>query len=442
MVGSRGRMSQNELFLPYTINPGLAFIAPPRNGLDGVVETTFFNAKLALRPMRNLNVFASLRFEDRDNTTPQSEYLYIGGDVQSQPPPNAPTDRVRTNLPRSRRQTQLTLDADYRIAPGTAFKAGWDHDDVTRTYAEVEHAIENTLRIEFRRGGLDAWTASAGFAHLARRGAPYLYNLPFLASYTSNEFIASLVAASGCAVVLDCIRAGPLQRKFYMADRDRDRLRLFVGYAPDAALSLHARVDTNADRYPRTTYGVTDSRSVSANFEAGYAFNASTNATVFVSREHQRLRERGRQNVNPASAGNEDADWWNQMIDKTTSFGAGLRQQGLVDGKLELSVDAIAVRGRIPVSTTVGAGVSAAQNPATALPDIVARSDNVSISARYAIDRQSTLRMRVFLQRIDNADWATTQVGAATLANVIGSREIPAQTSRHGMGISWVRVFR
>ena len=442
IVGSRGRMSQNEMFLPYTINPGLAIIAPPRSGLDGVVDTTFFNAKLAWRPLRNLNIYTTLRVDDRDNKTPQSEYLYIGGDVQLQPPPNAPTDRVRTSLPRSRRQTQLVLDADYRMTPATAIKAGWEHDDVTRTFAEVEHDIENTFRIEFRLGGTGEWTTSAGLAHLARRGSPYLYNLPFLASYTSGALIASLAAAGGCAVAIDCIRAGPLQRKFYMAERDRDRLRLFASYAPDAALSLQARLDANLDRYPRTTYGVTDSRSVSANLEAGYVFNASTSATVFVSHEHQRLRERGRQNVNLASAGNANADWWNQLIDKTTSFGAGLRQHGLIGGKLELAIDAVAVRGRMPITTTVSAGVSAAQNPATALPDIVARSDNVNISARYAIDRHNTLRARYFFQRIDSADWAYSQVAAATLANVIGSREIPAQTSRHGVGISWVRIFR
>ena len=441
IVGSRGRMSQNELFLPYTINPGLAMIAPPRGSLGGVVDTSFLNAKLALRPLRNVNVFAGLRFEERDNKTPQSEYLYVGGDAQLQPPPAAPTDRVRTNLPRSRRQTQLTLDADYRMAPGMAIKAGWEHDDTTRTFAEVEHAIENTFRIEFRRSGLDAWTTSAGLAHLARRGSPYLANLPFLASYTSSAFIANLAAAAGCAVAIDCIRAGPLQRKYYMADRDRDRLRLYAGYAPDAALSLQARVDANVDRYPRTTYGVTDARSVSANVEAGYAFDDNLSANIFATREHQRQRERSRQNLNPALAGNADADWWNLLIDNTTSFGAGIRRQGLMGGKLELTADAIVVRGRMPIATTVGVGVSPGMNPASALPDVTLRSENLSLSARITIDRRSALRLRAFYQHLDSADWAYQQVGVNTLLNVMGTGETPARHSVYGFGVSWVRRF-
>ena len=124
VTGTRGRMTQNEAFLPYTINPGLTTTGLPRTSLNGVVATTFLNARLATRPMRNLSLSASLRFEDRDNRTPQSEYIYIGGDSQLQPQPGSNSDRIRTNLPRSRRHEQLVLDADYRLTSSSAVKLG------------------------------------------------------------------------------------------------------------------------------------------------------------------------------------------------------------------------------------------------------------------------------------------------------------------------------
>ena len=442
VTATRGRMTQNEMFLPYTINPGLGFTAPPKVSLDGVVETTFLNARLAMRPARNLNVRATLRYEDRNNQTPQSEYLYIGGDVQLQPPPGASTDRSRTNLPRSRRQTQMTLDADYRFPSGMTVKVGWDHDDVARTYAEVERAVENAYRIEWRPAGTGSWTTSASLAHLVRRASNYLYNAPFLSSYTSPAFIAGLAAANGCTVPIDCIRAGPLQRKFYMADRDRARARFSVGFTPDAALSLQARLDVNHDRYPRTTYGVTDSRNWSANAEAGYVWSEMMSASLFFTVEDQRQRERGRVVLNPALAGNADADWWNQMADQTVSAGFGARHHGLAGGKLELGADIIIVRGRTPISTRVGPAVPPAQNPATALPDLTARSDNLNLTARYAMDRRSTVRIQYFFRHLDNADWALQQVAAATLANVIGTREIPVRATVHGIGVSYIRSFR
>ena len=444
LTGSRGRMTQNEAFLPYTVNPGLSSTALPRTSLNGLVETTFFNARLAVRPMRNFSVSGSLRYEDRDNKTPMSEYIYIGGDIQLQPQPGSASDRIRTNLPRSRQQIHTTLDADLRISPTITLKTGWDHDAVKRTFAEVERATENTYRMELRQGSMGAWTASASYALLVRRGTQYLYNLPYLSSYTSVAFINSLAAANGCTVLIDCIRAGPLQNKFYLADRDRERARLMIGFMPNAAISLQARVDVNRDKYPHSPYGIIDANSWSAGADLGYIFNDDISTTLFIAVEDQRSRERTRQilSANTSVASNAAADWENQFIDKSTSVGFGMRYKGLLGGKLELNADAFAVRGRTPIATTAGSATPTAQNPATAFPDLIARSEHINFSASYAMDRRSTIRLNYFYRRLNSADWAYQQVDTTTLANVIGSKEIPAHFSVHGIGVSYVRSFR
>ena len=444
LTGSRGRMSQNEAFLPYSINPGLATTGLPRNSLNGLVETTFLNARLAMRPVRNLSLSASLRYEDRHNKTPLSEFIYIGGDIQLQPQPGSSSDRIRTNLPRSRRQTQMTLDADYRLSAMTAVKAGWDIDSVKRTFAEVERATENTYRIELRQGSMGPWTATASFALLVRRGTQYLYNLPYLASYTSTSFISNLVAANGCVVLIDCIRNGPLQNKFYMADRDRERTRIMVGFLPNSLLSLQARVDVNRDQYPKSQYGITGANSWSASADLGLVFSDDFTATFFYSAEDQRSRERSRQifSFDAAGTNSADTDWVNQFVDKTSSIGFGLRYKNLLGDKLELGVDAIAVRGRTPISTTVGPATPAAQNPALALPDLRAHSDNLNLSARYVMDRRSTLRLNYFYRRLNSADWAYEQMNAATLTSVIGTNQTPARYQIHGVSAAYVRTFR
>ena len=444
LTGSRGRMTQNDAFLPYTINPGLTNTALPRTSLNGVVDTTFFNARLSMRPIRNLNVAATLRYEDRDNKTPMSEYIYVGGDIQLQPAPGSNTDRIRTNLPRSRRQEQLILDADYRISAATAVNAGWDVNSVKRTFAEVERATENTYRIEVRQGGMGMWSSNASYALLVRRGSQYLYNLPYLASYTSPTFIGSLASANGCAVLLDCIRNAPLQNKFYLADRDRERLRVTIGFAPALPVSVQARVDLNRDRYPQSPYGVTDSKSWSTSIDLGFALSDTLTATLFHTYEDQRSRERSRQVVsfNTAVPGSADTDWINKLADKTSSIGFSLRHKGLLGGKLELNADAIFVRGHTPISTTVGSAVPPGQNPAGTLPDLRAHSDNINLSARYGLDRRSSLRANYFYRRLSSADWALQQVGVATLPNVIGTNESPPRYAVHGIGVSYIRTFR
>ncbi|MEO8103753.1 MAG: MtrB/PioB family decaheme-associated outer membrane protein [Betaproteobacteria bacterium] len=442
LTGSRGRMTQSEAFLPYTINPGLTATPLPRNALNGLVDTTFLHARLFMRPMRNLNVNATLKYEDRDNRTPLSEFIYVGGDIQLQPPAGSNSDRIRTNLPRSRRLEQLVLEADYRVAAGIAAKAGWDHETITRTYAEVERTSEDTWRLELRRGGSGPWTANASYALLVRRGTSYQYNAPYLASYTSAAFIDGLASANGCAVLADCVRNGPLQNKFFLADRDRQRSRLLLGFMPDAAVSLQARLDVNRDRYPHSPYGVTDASNWSASADLGYVFSDDASATLFYAFEDQRSRERSRQVTNSVVAGSADADWFNQLTDRTSSIGAGLRYQGLLGGRLQLSADAIAVRGRTPISTSVGAGVPAAQNPATALPDLSARSDHLNLTARYAVDRRATLQASYFFRRLNSADWAYQQVAVATLANLIGTAQVPPRYRVHGIGVSYQYTFR
>ncbi len=444
LTASRGRMTQDDAFLPYTVKPGLTSSGLPRASLRGLVDTSFFNARLSMRPARNLSLSAALRFDSRVNQTPQDEYIYVGGDVQLQPQPDSNTDRIRTNLPRSRRQTLLALTADYRLPQGFALKAGWDHDRVKRTYSEVEQSTENTFRFELRHAGESPWSANASYARMARRGTDYQHNASYLASYSSSAFIAAAAAATNCVVLVECVRTGPLQSKFYLADRDRDRARLALDYAPGMAWSLQTRLDLNQDRFPHSPYGVAGATSWSAGADLSYAASENFHTTLFYSLDNQRTRERARQiaSPNPAVATSSASDWENQFSDRTASVGFGAAITGLLGGRLTFSADAISVRGRSTITTTVGPAVSPPQNPAGPFPDLSLRSDELRLGARYAMDRHSAIQLRYLYRRVDSADWAYEQVGATTLTNLIGTNQAPARYSLHAVGISYLLTFR
>ena len=444
LAASRGRMTQNEAFLPYTITPGLTRTGLPRDSLQGVVDLAFFNARLSARPVRNLSLGAVLRYESRVNQTPQSEFIYIGGDIQLQPLPGSNTDRIRTNLPRSRRQASFSLTADYRLPQGLALKAGWDRDNIRRTYAEVEQATENTYRVELRHAAEGPWRSQVSHAWSARRGDPYLHNASFLASYSSAAFISAAAAATGCVVLVECVRTGPLQDKFYLADRNRQRTRVSLDYVPDQPWSLQSRLDFNRDRFPHSPYGVTGATSWSAGADLSYAATDDFSATVFYSLENQRRDEGARQiaSLNPAALTTSASDWENRFDDRTASLGLGIKAKRLLGGRLELSADAITVRGRTAITTTVGPAVSATQNPAGVLPDLTVRSDELRLGALFALDRRSAIRLGYLVRRVASADWANQQVGAATLTNMIGTLQAPTRYSLHAVGISYLLAFR
>jgi MtrB/PioB family decaheme-associated outer membrane protein len=115
-----GRMSQNNAFLPYTVNPALdAPLELPRADLDGRTDTLLADVRLSARPLPRLRVSASYRYDDRDNQTPWDLYAPVRGDSLDQVAPEA----GRLNLPYSYAEQRFGVDARYRLASRTRLNA-------------------------------------------------------------------------------------------------------------------------------------------------------------------------------------------------------------------------------------------------------------------------------------------------------------------------------
>ena len=127
-----GRGTQDEDFLPYTINSTIGGLQPlPRTSLDGRVDTltAYVRVNSVLSERWQLN--AAYKYNDRDNKTDQATYTT---------PVN--TDSVlvaaQTNLPYSFTENVLNLSADYRINKRTKGSLGFDYEAIERTFQEVE----------------------------------------------------------------------------------------------------------------------------------------------------------------------------------------------------------------------------------------------------------------------------------------------------------------
>ena len=125
-----GRMTQDDAFLPYTINSSLTTQPLPRSSLDGRVDTMTGNLKIASAVTDKLRLNAAFTYDDRDNQTPQAMYDGITTDVM----PGLP----RTNLPYSSTHSLAKLDAGYALTRGLRIDAGCDYDEYERDLQEVE----------------------------------------------------------------------------------------------------------------------------------------------------------------------------------------------------------------------------------------------------------------------------------------------------------------
>src|SRR5262249_20589441 len=91
-----GRMSQNQGFLPPTLNPTLIVGDLPATSLDGEVDTVDATVRLTATPMDRLRLAASLIYNDHDNKTRSLEYPQVSTDMYlSAPQANRPYSFTR-----------------------------------------------------------------------------------------------------------------------------------------------------------------------------------------------------------------------------------------------------------------------------------------------------------------------------------------------------------
>ncbi len=213
-----GTMEQDDPLLPYTINPALTVDVPlPRLSADVQIDTTMFNFRLTSQPVRGLSLRVNYHYDDRDNKTPQSTYLYVGGDSQDQK--DALDGRI--NLPYSYTKEKTDLIATYRIARGVRIKAGAKYSDYSRTFSEVLDSDEFTYLVGINFSGFEHASFSLNYENSDRDIQNYQSDRPFqLSTVPGGRSIEEW-------------ENHPLIRKYFLTDREREefrfRLDVFLG---------------------------------------------------------------------------------------------------------------------------------------------------------------------------------------------------------------------
>jgi MtrB/PioB family decaheme-associated outer membrane protein len=403
-----GRMTQNQAFLPYTVNPTLAasITQPlPRSSLDGRIDTTLINLKLASRPTADFNWSASLRHDDRDNQTPRSEYVYIGGDSQTQNTA-ATSDRRRYNEPYSFTENQLKVDAGYKLAKRTEVSAGFQRSDTERTYSEREEAKENTYKLGVRTSLSDTLSGGLRLSRADRTGSTYVGEEPFLSSYSPGY----------TPTVTGGWENHPNLRKYFQADRTRDKLALFTTFAPGEKVTLGFNASYLKDDYTESELGLTASKAGQYTVDATYAASEALTLYSFYSYEDFRSDQDGNSFANATKltdAFNPARDWFASHRDRVNTVGAGIKHT-IAKNKFDIGTDYIYAASRSDVDVTTGSALTSAP-----LPTVSTRLNSLSLYGKYQIQKNMSLKARYRVEKYRSDDWALDGVAPNQLANVI-----------------------
>lgn len=431
---SIGRNTQNESFLPYTVNAGLTSpIALPRSSLNGKVLTTHLDMKLTSKLTPKLNLVAAYRLDDRSNKTPQALYNYIGGDAANQVAAGAASDRIRYNLPGSSKKQQVDVELDYRLTAHTKVKVGYEADWVKKTFEAISSEREQTLKGDVHHHFSESTSGGVSYANSKRMTSSYDASAPFFATFTP-AFIGTMVAGQQWD-------NNPFQRKFFLAPRIRDKARAFLNFEPIPKLDVQLAAEFKGDNYIDSYYGLKRTRGLGEHFDANYVVSDALTVRAFVSADQTRNFEKsntlsagcGGGKANPTAPG---CEWGANLTDRGLTAGFGMKYKPAAKYELGFDYTQAAWTGQTVMNA------AAALTQPTALPDNTTKLHRIDLFGRYELEKDLAMNVKYIYERYRSTDWAIDGVLANTMANVIGTNQTSPNYSVHAIGVSLSYQFR
>ena len=369
---------------------GLAGAPAGVSSLDAKLNTSLAKFTLTSRPLPQLSLLADARYEDKDDQTPIALYNIEG--------PTTPTYNAtytNRNLPNRKTRGKLLaawqFTSDYRASLGADVEA-IDRGVFTPTSAVSgisalrQKTDEKTINAELRRKMSGDFSGAISVSSAKRTGSNWLKDNNGLGVTEMTGSTDPLSALPATAIYMPTL-----------ADRKRDKAKVFADWTATETLSLQFSVEGGRDNYTvPSAYGLRDTRMSQASVDASYAINDNWALTGYASQGTQTLNQ-----VRPAGY---------VLAYDNTSTGAGLGFTGKISGKLVVGgglsyVDDTSVYAQT-LDVLAGADSAALLAATGGLPNIVFRQTSLKLFGKYDLDKGSSLRVDLVHQRSTVSDWA------------------------------------
>jgi MtrB/PioB family decaheme-associated outer membrane protein len=393
---SRGRMTQDQGFQFYTVNPAIMTTALPRSSLDGEVWLTTAQLKLVSRPLSKLRLTAEYRYDERDNDSSVAVYDTIVADSFA--------TTAAVNRPLSYDRNRADLTANYRINSAMSLRGGYRYDEMSRDYtgAEREDTREHSV---FARWKLKPHTRVdlALYADASDRDGNS-YNPPL----TEN----------------------PAMRKYYLADRERTRAGASIDFLASDRLSLAASADYIRDDYDNSEIGLTEATLPTYTLDLSYQPRDDITTYAWYTREDIESRQAG------SEAGTVIPDWKAEFTDTVDTFGAGAKITG-IRSKWDVGADLVytSTTGDVDLDNLAPAGT------VTPYPDLETSLTSVKLWTRYRYRRDLSWKLSYRYERFDADNWALDNLQADSIGNLLLLGEETPDYDAHVMSASVIYHF-
>ncbi len=379
-----GMNLQNQKFLAPTVNQALLNRAqtlgvnlnPPRDSLDGRVNTLNANANLVMRPLQPLSLTGKVRYYKYDNQTNEllmNQYVaYDAAFSTSNPLVNFNTARQRRAASLGYSTLNIGADGSYQILSSLAFNAGYSWEKTHRENRDVVDVYENTFKTSLNFTPKKWVSLHPNYQHSARFNTNYDIEVLDHHIYPLGEGTNALGSMDD-------------MRRFDEANRLRDVAGLKANFMPFDSLSLQTEYAYRYDNYDGSLYGLLNERNNSVAVDVYYdpleALSLFGNYAheEQISNTKSRYRESGSTTRLPYDLGAND--WAGQAFDITDTFGVGTLSR-LFHDKLGLDFSYTMSRSK---------GENRAMNPNVTVVDTTKGSaSSTKATAVLAVDYRET----------------------------------------------------
>ena len=381
-----GQMTQNDDFLPYTVNGALSPSPLPRSSLDGKVNT--YNATLRLNSRWDdvWRYAVQYRHNEQDNNTPRSTYNYVFADFVVSGTP-------RENLPYSFRERELSLQGRYQIDKRSNIRLEYERDTDDRTHQEVEKSNEDILSAMYRNNVNDNLLLSLRLKSSHRKGDEYTPVTEVLPPENT------------------------LLRKYNLADRKRKLVAVSLSYTVSDALQLSGFADYAYDDYSDSDVGLQDSRQSTVSFELQYRMNKALNMNVDY-------------NITNIDSTQSGISWDADNEDRIDIAHVGLNYS-LPKYKMLIGADASYANAIGDITVSTGSG----------FPSLESTRKTFTLFADYTLDDRSVVHASFAYEDYEEKDWSTNGVVPNTLSSVLTLGETSPSYSIGMFAISYETRF-
>jgi hypothetical protein len=195
----------------------------------------------------------------------------------------------------------------------------------------------------------------------------------------------------------------PLMRKFNLADRDRERLRLDVDFYPVPELLINLAFRGGEDRYERSIIGLRQSEERSISADLSWTPSGRITAYLFVSRDDIDSLQAGGEAPSPSP-------WLATTDDRFLTAGLGLTAR--LSDRTEIGLDLVSSNADGDIRTDSGAGEPA-------FPTLETQLRNARLRFEYRPTPHWGVKLYLEHEKFDSSDWALDGYGPAGIPAIL-----------------------